>query len=457
MEMFDVVILGAGSAGEYIAPELTRAGKRVALVEAGRVGGECGFTACIPSKAELRSAHVRRLIPRARELGATVETYTLDDGAAAYAAAVARRERIVDGRDDTRAAGGLQEAGVTVVRGWGRIVGPGLVEAAGRRLGYGDLVVATGSLPKTPSIEGLTAVPTWTSDQALSTAEYPAALVILGGGAVGCELAQVFAGFGSRVTIIETAPQLLPRDEPAIAAVLARALRADGIDVRLGTGVGRARRVAEGAELTLDDGATLTATRVLTATGRTPRTAGFGLENIGVEPGEKGLETDERCRVSGQERVWAAGDVTGIDPYTHTANYQARVIVANLLGQPAWADYRAIPRAVYTDPEVAAAGLTLAAAREGGYDAASASKDLRELERATTEGDVLGRLELVADRSRRVLLGASAIGPNASEWIGEAVLAIRAGITLDVLADVVHPFPTFAQVYESPLRELAAL
>lgn len=219
-----------------------RAGKRVALVEAGRVGGECAYTACIPSKAELRSAHVRGLTRRARELGAMSEDRPLDDGARTYAAAVARRERIVDGRDDRAKARGIEEAGVTLVRGRGRIVRPCLVEAAGRQLAYDDRVIATGSAPQLPPIEGLDAVPTWTSDGVLSApaTEWPTALVILGGGAVGCELAQVFAAFGSRVTIVEPAPRLLPREAAAIAAVLADALRAGGVDIRLGAR-GRAR------------------------------------------------------------------------------------------------------------------------------------------------------------------------------------------------------------------------
>ncbi|MGI8553814.1 MAG: FAD-dependent oxidoreductase, partial [Dehalococcoidia bacterium] len=201
--------------------------------------------------------------------------------------------------------------------------------------------------------------------------------------------------------------------------------------------------------------AAVTADRVLLAAGRTPSTQGIGLETLGIEPGKQGLETDEHCRVHGQEHVWAAGDVTGIAPYTHTANYQARIIAANLQGKAMAASYRAIPRTVYTDPAVAAVGLTLSQALEQGFDAVGASAALTDVARSSTEGASIGLLKLIADRGRRVLLGASAIGPYADAWIGESVLAIQAEIPLHVLAGLVYAFPTFNELYFEPLRELA--
>lgn len=452
-ETYDVVVLGAGSAGEWIA-RVAHAGRTVAFVENHWVGGECPFVACMPSKALLRSAGVRHLAATAPAFGGVSRPLALDDGGRAYAAAVARRERIVEQRDDSAKARALEEAGATLLRGRGRVTGPGVVSVAGRELGYTDLVLTTGSLPIMPPLPGLPDVPTWTSDQALTATTLPATLLVLGGGAVGCELSQMFARFGTRVTLIEGEDQLLSGEEPAVSALLADALRESGVDVRLGIQATEACRAPEGARLTLEDGTDLAAERVLVATGRAPCTTGLGLENLGITPGEGGLEVDERCRVRGQEHVWAAGDVTGIAPYTHTANYQGRVIVSNLLGREARTDYRAIPRAVYTDPEVASVGLTLKEAQEKGHDARGAAIDLCDTARAITEGTQRGRLVLVADRSRGVLLGASAIGPHAADWIAEATLAVRAEVPLDVLADVVHAFPTFGEAYEPPLQEL---
>ena len=217
-----------------------------------------------------------------------------------------------------------------------------------------------------------------------------------------------------------------------------------------------ARATATGVALTLEDGSTLHAERILLAVGRDPRVADLGLEILGIEPGEKGLEIDERCRVVGQEHVWAAGDVTGIEPYTHTANYHAEILTANLLRGARVADYRAIPRAVYTSPTVAGVGLTAADAREAGYTVITAGVDLRETARAETAGTRYGRLELVADKERGVLIGASAIGPHADAWLGEATLAIRAAVPLDLLGEVVRAFPTFNEAYTEALMQLRA-
>jgi pyruvate/2-oxoglutarate dehydrogenase complex dihydrolipoamide dehydrogenase (E3) component len=454
-----VVVLGAGSAGEWIWSQLPE--RSVAVVEAGRVGGECPFVACMPSKALLRSAHVRRLAATAHLYGAVAEPLTLDGPVPAFVAAVARRDRISDRRDDSGNAADLARSGATLYRGLGRIVGDGRVTVAlagggNADVSYDDLVIATGSRPSAPSVPGLDEVPTWTSDEALSSRELPSSLVILGGGAVGCELAQVYATFGTRVTLVQSKSHLLAPEEAFLGQILAGALVRLGVDVRLDTFARSARHDGSVAIVELSDGSALDTERVLSATGRTPWLEDIGLESLGVVPSPDGLDVDETCRVRGVEHVWAAGDVTGIAPFTHTANYQARVLLANLRGRATKADYRAIPRTVFTDPCVAAVGMTRSVADAAGMDVAVAGMDLAETARASADGVEIGRVQLVADAARGVLVGAAAIGPHVDEWIGEVALAIRAEIPLEMLAEVVHSFPTYSEAYEPPLRVLAA-
>jgi dihydrolipoamide dehydrogenase len=458
VDRFDVVVLGAGSAGKWVAGGVADAGGSVALVEAARVGGECPYVACIPSKGMLRSAQVRGDARNLVELGGASAPVALDDDEPAYRAAVRRRDRLSSDRDDTDAARDIKRRGVTLIRGTGRITGSGVVDIDGRQIGYRDLVVATGSRPAVPPVKGLDKVTGWTSDQALSAWAWPASLMVLGGGAVGCELAQAYAGFGVTVTLVEAAAQLVTGEDAAVAAELATVLRSSNIDLRLGaetkameaTGGGRARAL-------LDGGPVVEAEQVILAVGRTPATAGLGLDAIGITPDDTGaLAVDPRCRVEGQDHVWAAGDVTGIAPYTHGANYQAQVVTHNLLGASRTADYRAIPRVVYTHPPMAGTGMPAEQARDDGIDVITATMDMSKLARTATDGAAGGLLILVADRAREVLIGAAAVGPGADEWISEASVAIRASIPLKILADVVHPFPTFAQAYEVPLRELAA-
>ncbi|MDQ6650756.1 MAG: NAD(P)/FAD-dependent oxidoreductase [Actinomycetota bacterium] len=469
LEHFDVIVLGAGSAGEVVGTELAKAGRRVAVVESLRVGGECPYVACMPSKSLLRSAHARADSARLHELGAAKpapdhpgpDQHSPDR---AYAAATARRDEVAEQRDDTAAAEGLAESGVTVLRGEGRVSEPGAVTVGGATYGYTDLVVATGSSPVIPPIDGLDGVPTWTSDQALSSSELPSRLVVLGGGPVGCELAQVFAHFGVEVVLVEGADRLAAKEPAFVGAALAEVLADAGVEVRTGVQADRASSTDDGVELHLADGSVVSAARVLVATGRKPNVEGLGLDLIGVGPDDHGaLAVDEDCRVSGQRHVWAAGDVTGVAPYTHTASYQGRVVAANLLGGSRRADYRAIPRVVYTQPAAFAVGLTPEQADEQGIEVLTATMDLAETARATTEGDSPlgpsgrsgGTLELYADSRRGVLVGAAAVGTDADQWMSEMALAVRAAVPVELLADVVHPFPTFGEAFEPPLRELA--
>ena len=453
-----MAILGAGSAGEWVAGGVADAGGSVALVEASRVGGECPYAACIPSKGMLRSAQVREDARHLVELGGTSAPVALDEDEPAYRAAARRRDVLSSRRDDTDAARDIKRRGVTLIRGSGRITGSGVVDIDGRQIGYRDLVVATGSRPAVPPIKGLDKVACWTSDQALSARARPASLMVLGGGAVGCELAQAYAGFGVTVTLVEAATQLVSGEDAAVAAELATALHSSNIDVRLGAEIKAMEATGGGqARALLDGGSVIETEQVILAAGRTPATAGLGLDAIGIKPADTGaLAVDPRCRVEGHGHVWAAGDVTGIAPYTHGANYQAQVVTHNLLGGDRVADYRAMPRVVYTHPPMASVGMTTEQARDDDIDVITATMDMAQLARTATDGAAGGLLILVADRTRYVLIGAAAVGPGADEWISEASVAIRASIPLTTLADVVHPFPTFAQAYEIPLRELAA-
>ncbi len=464
MPEFDVVVLGGGTAGALAATEVARAGRSAALVEAGLVGGESPYLACIPSKSLLASA--RR--------GETWEH------------AVARRDEVAGHLDDSAAAALLATAGVTLVRGAARIAKPGVVEVPGtaapgsglgRRsrpdadgdasvLGYADLIIATGSEPVAPPAEGLTDVPVWTSAEALSCPDLPRRLIVLGGGPVGCELTQIYASFGSQVTLVEAEPQVLPDEAAFTGEILGDALRRTGADLRLGSPVVKAETLENGLALTLADGTRLEADRVLLAAGRRPRLSGLGLENLGIELTAAGaLPVDAACRVTtsaagasgpaGTGRVWAAGDVTGLGAYNHTATYQARIVAANILGASRTADYRAIPRAVYTTPSVYAVGLSPRHAAAAGITLVTAGQDLAETARAAVEDDDRGRVELYADAASDILAGAAAVGPCAEEWMGEIGLAIRAAVPLSVLADAVHAFPTYGEALESPLRELA--
>ena len=451
---FDVVVLGGGSAGERAAQLLAAAGRNVALIEANKVGGECPYYACMPSKSMLRSAEVRGLVAHAQDLGAVSSDLVDDDAEAAYALAVARRDRIADYRSDQGAVDGLEKAGVTVVRGSGALTPTRAVAVDDREITWTDLVISTGSSANRPDIPGLADVPYWTSDQALTETQRPKSVAILGGGPVGCELAQIYARFGVDVSLIEGSPQLLGAEEPVVAAILADHLRADGVRITLDAVVSRVSSKGSGVIVEFADGSTIEVERFVVSTGRSPRTDALGALDLSL--GDAGqVLIDERCAVPGQANVWAAGDVTGIAPFTHTANYQANIVVANILGGNRQADYRAIPRAVYTDPPVASVGLTFEAAQAAGYDVAREEMDLSDLARTSTEGSGFGRLVVVMDRAQGVLLGASAIGPQADAWLGEAALAIRARVPIAVLADLVHGFPTFGEAYDLPYKRLS--
>lgn len=456
MKHFEVVVLGAGSAGELIATTLARAGKRVSLIEKLRVGGECAYLSCMPSKAMLRSAQVRNLAKRAVSLGATKSELVLGDGYGDFRWAAKRRDRIAEFREDFAAAERVSKAGVKLMRGIGVIAGANRLLIGEEEIGWDDLVLATGSSATIPKIEGLDSIDYWTSDEALSAPESPNSLLVIGGGPVGCELAEIFSRFGAVTTLVQLSAQLAGKEHPEIAARLLQNLRSEGINVLLETNVIKVELTGDAkSRVFLSSGESVEVDRVIVASGRYPNTKGLNLELLSIALNDEGaVPVDEHCRVIGQNHVWAAGDITGIAPFTHTANYQGRIVSNNLLGIIQTAQYSAIPRAIYTDPPVASVGTL--EGKESGEGLISARIDLSEISRTSTDGEKGGLLILTADSSRGVLVGASAIGPQANDWLAEATLAIRAGIPLSTLCDVVHAFPTYGEAFERPLQELAA-
>jgi pyruvate/2-oxoglutarate dehydrogenase complex dihydrolipoamide dehydrogenase (E3) component len=420
---YDVLVLGGGSAGEAVARGLAARGRSVAVVEPGLVGGECPYLACMPSKALLQAAAQRR----------------------SWVDAVRFRDEVADNRDDSEAAASLEKAGVTLVRARGALAGPGRLEVDGRYLHGDHVVVSTGAHADPPPVDGLAATGFWTSEDALSSDEMPDSLVILGGGPVGCELAQAYARLGATVTLVEPAEHLLPAEPAVIGETVADALARDGVDVRGGNKPSKVGRDGTGVIVHIEDDEPVRATRILVATGKTPRTAGLGLETIGVrpDPDSGGLPIDDKCQVA--ERVWAAGDVTAVAPFTHTANYQAKVVVANICGESRTADYRAIPRVVYTDPAVFCVGRT-------DQELRTASYRLEETARGVVAERRDGSVTLFADGAR--LVGAACVGPEADQWGAELTVAIRGEVDLAVLGDVVHAFPTFGEALEPVYAEL---
>jgi len=445
-DRFDAVILGMGPGGEVVATRLLEGGLKIAVVERELIGGECGYWACIPSKTLLRPPEAQSEARRA----AGTSTPSIN-----WEAVAAYRDFMIRYLDDAAQVKGYEEQGAAVYKGAGKVVGPGtVVVGGGATINADHIVVATGSDPAMPSIEGLSQGTVWTNREATTLKEIPERVVFLGGGPVGVELGQALARFGSRVTIVQSADRLIDREDPMVGRLIEEALREEGVEVITGKRAVRVRRDGDNTVLELDDGAALSANLLVVATGRSPRVQDLGLESVGVQPGKKGIPIDDRCAAA--EGVWAIGDVTGVMPFTHVAKYQARVVAANILGRPSVAQYRGIPRVVFTDPEIAAVGLTEEQAREAGHDVAATTLDLPEsIARPWLyEQEPRGTLGLVADRKERVLLGAWAVAPLAGEWIHQPALAVRAQLSIDVLLDTAAQFPTYSEGFLNALEQL---
>jgi pyruvate/2-oxoglutarate dehydrogenase complex dihydrolipoamide dehydrogenase (E3) component len=403
----------------------------VTLVEQHLVGGECSYYACMPTKTMLRAAELSSSLDRAPGLSPE-----RPDPAGVWS----WRDWMTSNWTDEGQLPWLEEQNCTLVRGSARVTRPGIVDVDGEELEYDALVIATGSVPVIP--DEVAGVEYWTNREATSTHEIPESLAVMGSGPVGSELAQFFARMGSRVTILERGERLLGRVHEDAAKVILDVFREEGIDVRLGIAVEGAQ---PGIQVKLSDGSTLETERLLVATGR--RANVEGLEGAGVTIERRGVVVDERCRAA--ENVWAIGDVNGVAQFTHVGKYQARVAAADLCGREVRADYRAIPAGIFTDPEIGTVGRT---------EGVSARYELQSTPRTSTyeKPSREGFVRVFADPEERVLVGAVAVGPQATEWLGQLTLAVRAATPVDVLLDTIQPYPTFSEAIFFAVQELAA-
>ncbi|HZO70139.1 MAG TPA: NAD(P)/FAD-dependent oxidoreductase [Kribbellaceae bacterium] len=450
-EHVDVVVVGLGVGGEEVAGRLAQAGLKVAGLDHGLVGGECPYWGCVPSKMMIRAAN---LIAETRRVDGMAGTASVTPDWTPVAKRI--REEATDSWDDKVAVDRLVGKGVVFARESGRLTGPRTVAAGDTEYeARKGIVIATGTVPSIPPIDGLQETPYWTNREAIETETLPASLVLLGGGAIGLELAQVFARFGVTVTVVEAIERVLAMEEPESSDLAQQALERDGITFEVGA---RAEHVShDGKEftVTLGSGATVTGEKLLVATGRRVDTARLGLDSAGLDPSARSIGTDERMRAG--DGLWAVGDVTGHGAFTHMAMYEANIAVHDILGteDAPVADYRAVPRVTFTDPEIGAVGMTEQQARDAGLDIRTGTAQIP----SSTRGWIHkagndGFIKLVVDSGRDVLVGATSAGPTGGEVLGALAVAVKAEVPLATLRETIYAYPTFHRALGDALREV---
>jgi pyruvate/2-oxoglutarate dehydrogenase complex dihydrolipoamide dehydrogenase (E3) component len=446
---FDLIVVGLGPGGEHVAIKAGEAGLRVLGIEERLVGGECPYFGCVPTKMMIAAAHTLR---QAGRVSIMAGSSTVAPDWSPVAARI--RDEATDDWDDTVAVKRLEESGATFLRGRGVLAGDGRVVVDGTTYTASrGIVLNTGTAPSAPPIEGLADTPYWTNRDAVRLTELPSSLIVIGGGAIACELAQAMSLFGVQVTLVEIADRLISVEEPEASAALEKAFADGGIQVRTGVDVSSVSQADGTFTVELRQGQgdqRLTAEKLLVAAGRSNNLHGLGLETIGLDPDAQMLATDERMRVA--DGVWAIGDIAGKGPFTHVSMYQGAVVLNDLLGRDGpWADYRAVSHVTFTEPEVAAVGLTEAAAREAGVDVAVATGDLGARGWMTREDGVV---KLVADREREVLVGGVVVAPAGGEIISLLEVAVHAEVPISTLLHLHYAYPTYHRALETVLKDL---
>ena len=448
-EQVDVVVVGLGVGGEETAGRLAQAGLRVVGIESRLVGGECPYYGCIPSKMMIRAAN---LIAETRRVDGMAGTASVTPDWTPVAKRI--REEATDTWNDQVAVDRLVNKGATVIKDVATITGPTTVSAGGTEYEASrGIVIATGTVPSVPSIEGLAGTPYWTNREAIEVETLPESMVVLGGGAIGMELTQVFARFGVRMTVVEGAPEVLSMEEPESGVLAREALERDGVTFLLGA---QAQQVAyaDGTfTVTLADGRTASGEKLLVATGRRVATAGLGLDKLGLDPAARRIEVDEHVRAG--DKVWAIGDVTGVGVFTHNAMYQADIAVRDILQEEnaPTASYHAMPRVTFTDPEIGAVGMTEKQARDAGLNVRTGSTPIP----ASTRGWIHkagneGFIKVVMDADRGVLVGATSAGPTGGEVLSALAVAVHAAVSVSTLRQMILAYPTFHRAIGEALK-----